>query len=161
MNTKTPWYKDIVLPGLLRHARTTYGAAMRRALDAAGYDDIPANGLYVIGGLAMDKEGDGATLGDLVRQLRVSKQAASQLVDTLVLRGYLQRGIDSDDRRKRPVTLTERGRHAAQIQAEARDIIDARLLERVGAEAIAHTRRTLAALIELRREEAADAEDDA
>ena len=26
---------------------------MRRALDEAGYDDIPENGLYVIGGLAM------------------------------------------------------------------------------------------------------------
>ncbi|NWO68016.1 hypothetical protein GY966_24405, partial [Escherichia coli] len=40
---------QIPLPALLRHARHTYGAAMRAALAEGGYDDIPGNGLYVIG----------------------------------------------------------------------------------------------------------------
>jgi hypothetical protein len=48
-----PWYDEIVMSALLRHARYTYGIAMRRALAEAGYDDIPKNGLYVIGGLAL------------------------------------------------------------------------------------------------------------
>ena len=47
---------DIVMPALLRHARATYGLAMRRALARAGYDDIPKNGLYVIGGLAYARQ---------------------------------------------------------------------------------------------------------
>ncbi len=118
MIEQQPWREDIVMPALLRHTRTTYGAAMRRALEKAGYDDIPRNGLYVIGGLALGA-GD-VPLGQLVRELGVSKQAAGQLVDVLVLRGYLERAVDSEDRRKLTVTLTERGRAAAATQAAAR-----------------------------------------
>lgn len=146
---QTPWYEQIVMPALLRHARTTYGAAMRRALEEAGYDDMPRNGMYVVGGLALGA-GD-VPLGQLVRELRISKQSAGQLVDTLVMRGYLERAVDPEDRRKLTVRLTERGRAAAAVQGAARDRIDAALLASVGAEDIARTRRTLAALIEIAR----------
>lgn len=151
MTDEKPWYEDVVIPALLRHARTTYGGAMRRALAAAGYDDIPGNGLYVIGGLALGPEG--VPLGQLVRGLGVSKQSAGQLVDTLVLRGYLARTVDDEDRRKLTVALTERGRAAAAVQAAARDRIDAELIAVVGAEDVGRTRRTLAALIEIGRAE--------
>src|ERR1700742_3375202 len=114
MIEENPWYLEIVLPALLRHARTTYGKAMRRALAEAGYDDVPKNGMYVIGGLALGA-GD-VPLGQLVKELGVSKQAAGQLVDALVLRGYLDRTVDKEDRRKLTVTLTERGRAAAMAQ---------------------------------------------
>jgi DNA-binding MarR family transcriptional regulator len=151
MNDQTkPWYETIVLPALLRHARTTYGMAMRQALAEAGYDDIPKNGLYVIGGLALGA-GD-VPLGQLVKELGVSKQSAGQLVDTLVLRGYLERTMDAEDRRKLTITLTERGRAAAATQAVAREKIDAELLARVGQENISHTRQTLAALIDMGRQ---------
>ncbi|MEZ5922708.1 MAG: hypothetical protein R3C60_15355 [Parvularculaceae bacterium] len=53
MRNEQPWYETVSIPALLRHARFTYSAAMREALDAAGYSDIPKNGLYVIGGLAL------------------------------------------------------------------------------------------------------------
>lgn len=150
MNESKPWYEEIVLPALLRHARNTYGGAMRRALTAAGYDDIPRNGLYVIGGLAMGA--DGVPLGQLIKELGVSKQAAGQLVDTLVLRGYLGRMVDADDRRKLTVSLTERGQAAAAIQAAEREKIDAELTARVGAADVLCTRRTLAALFEIGHE---------
>ena len=151
MTEATPWFDEIVLPALLRHARTTYGAAMRGALAKAGYDDIPRNGLYVIGGLALGA--GGVPLGQLVRELRVSKQAAGQLVDTLVLRGYLQRATDDEDRRKLNVTLTERGQAAAAVQAAAREKIDAELIKKVGEEDVSRTRRTLATLIDMGRGE--------
>src|SRR5271156_6220500 len=115
MTTTKAVSDELVMPVLLRHARTTYGAAMRRALAEAGFDDIPGNGLYLIGGLALERED--IPLGQLIRELRVSKQAAGQLVDTLVTRGYLDRAADKEDRRKLTVTLTERGREAAAIQA--------------------------------------------
>lgn len=139
--------EDIVMPVLLRHARTTYGAAMRRALAAAGCDDIPKNGLYVIGGLALEKVN--VPLSQLIEELRISKQAAGQLVDTLVTRGYLERAIDPDDRRKLTIVLTERGRAAAAVQAAAREKVDAALVARVGADYVAHARATLAALIDI------------
>lgn len=139
--------ETIAIPALLRHARNTYGTAMRRALEKAGYDDIPGNGLYVIGGLALNR--DDIPLGQLIRELRLSKQAAGQLVDALVTRGYLERTPDKEDRRKLTVALTERGRAAAETQAAAREKIDAELVARVGQQAVERTRRTLAALIDI------------
>jgi len=147
MSDTKPFYETIGLPVLLRHARNTYGAAMRQALADAGYDDIPGNGLYVIGGLALDR--DDIPLGQLIRELRISKQAAGQLVDTLVTRGYLERAIDKDDRRKLTVTLTERGRAAAAAQWAGREKVDAELLASVGEEDLRRTRRTLAVLCDI------------
>jgi DNA-binding MarR family transcriptional regulator len=154
MNIERPWYEDVVLPALLRHARNTYGIAMQAALEDAGYSDMPRNGMYVIGGLARGA-GD-VPLGQLVRELRVSKQAAGQLVDTLVVRGYLERATDEQDRRKLTVTLTPRGRAAAEVQAAVVAKIDAVLAAQVGAENIGRTRRTLAALIGMARDAARD-----
>jgi DNA-binding MarR family transcriptional regulator len=151
MNEPNTTLDEIVMPALLRHARNTYGAAMRHALAEAGYDDVPKNGLYVIGGMALGM--DGIPLGQLVKELGISKQAAGQLVDTLVMRGYLERVVDKEDRRKLRVTLTERGRAAAATQAQAREKIDAALVASVGQEDVNRTRRTLAALIGIRHRE--------
>ncbi|MEO6800865.1 MAG: MarR family transcriptional regulator [Rhodanobacter sp.] len=157
MTRKPAWYEEVTTPALLRHARTTYGSAMRRALADAGYDDIPRNGLYLIGGMAFH-EGD-MPLGNLVRDLRVSKQAAGQLVDTLVTRGYLQRDVDEQDRRKLTVMLTDRGREAASVQTDARKKIDADLLAHAGKGNVAITRKTLAALVEIGRRQEDDHDD--
>ncbi len=144
-------FREIVMPALLRHARGTYGRAMQQALKSAGYSDVPRNGPYVIGGLAL---GAGeAPLSRLVQEMGISKQAVGQLIDTLVTRGYLEREPDAHDRRRLTVTLTERGHAAALVQAEARRRVDAQLLARVGAEDLARTRRTLAALRDIGRQE--------
>ncbi|MEP7184218.1 MAG: MarR family transcriptional regulator [Rhodanobacter sp.] len=147
MTAVKPQHQQVMIPALLRHARNTYGVAMRQALADAGCDDIPANGLYVLGGLAMGA--GGAPLGDLIHDLRISKQAAGQLVDTLVTRGYLKRDVDENDRRKITVTLTKRGRAAAATQAKARELIDAELIARVGQADVDIARRTLAVLIDI------------
>ena len=149
MTVETHWYDTIVFPALLRWARDTYGEAMRKALEAADCDDIPPNGMWVIGGLA-NGAGD-APLSVLVKQLKTSKQAAGQLVDTLVLRGYLKRDADEEDRRRFTVRLTERGWHAAAAQREAREKIDAELLEKAGDSAVAAARKVLGLLVEIGR----------
>ncbi|HUN71731.1 MAG TPA: MarR family transcriptional regulator, partial [Steroidobacteraceae bacterium] len=99
-------------------------------------------------------------LASLIRDLRISKQAAGQLVDTLVNRGYLARTVDEQDRRRLVVTLTDRGRAAAATQATARERVDAELLAKVGPDCIGHTRIALAALTEMANwgESAADEE---
>ena len=158
MDECKPWYEDASFPALLRHARTTYGLAMRRALAEAGYDDLPGNALYVIGGMALGVEG--LPLSQLVKELGVSKQAAGQLVDTLVLRGYLERTVDPEDRRKLTVALTVRGRAAAAVQSASRAKIDAELIAAVGGEDVLRTRRTLAVLIDIGRQAGAEAGED-
>ena len=102
--------------------------------------------MYVIGGLAL---GIDIPLNKLIWQLRISKQAAGQLVDALATHGYLERRADANYRRKLVVTLTERGKGAAAAQAAARKRIDAQLLAAVGPEDLKRTVRTLAALIDM------------
>jgi DNA-binding MarR family transcriptional regulator len=142
---------EIPVPALLRHARTTYGVAMRRALAEAGFDDVPRNGMYIIGGLALRAED--VPLSQLVRDLRVSKQAAGQLVDTLVGRGYLERTVDAEDRRRLKITLTERGRAAAEVQAGARRLVDDALEARLGTEGVARLREGLVVLVDMGMED--------
>ena len=104
----------VPIPALLRAARGAYGHAVRTRVAAAGCDDLPRNGPYVLGGMA----NRGGNAGGLVRELGVSKQAASQLIDTLVLRGYLERRVDPDDRRRMEIELTDRGRAVAAVVRE-------------------------------------------
>ncbi len=138
------------IPVLLRHARDAYATAMRAALGEAGYDDVPKNGQYVLGGLALQK--GGRPLSQLIDELNVSKQAAGQLVDALVVRGYLKREVDEEDRRKLTIALTERGRAAARVLGNARDSIDVELLQRSGAQNVERLRKTLAVLVDIGRE---------
>jgi DNA-binding MarR family transcriptional regulator len=130
------------LPALLRAARSTYGRAIRGALEAAGCDDVPRNGLFAIGAIA----GTGMQLSEIIGRLSLSKQAAGQLVDTLVVRGYLERSVDPEDRRRLLVHLTDRGQAAGVVIGSAVDRIEAALVARLGADHVRHTRVTLAAL---------------
>jgi DNA-binding MarR family transcriptional regulator len=131
------------LPALLRGARSVFGAAIRRQLADAGCDDLPPNGPYVLGAITRG----GAPLRAVIQQMGVSKQTAGQLVDTLVVRGYLHREADPEDRRRLVVRLTERGERAGAVIRTAVEALEAQLSEMVGPERAAHTRQTLAALI--------------
>ena len=86
-------------------------------------------------------------LGGLAQAVGVRQQ----LVDALVLRGYLERAVDDEDRRRLTVALTERGRAAAEVSRKTVERIDAALLKKVGREHVAHARATLMALIGLGR----------
>jgi DNA-binding MarR family transcriptional regulator len=139
---ETPWYVDFALPVLLGEARKAYGQAIHGALAAAGYTDVPRTGPRVLGGLARA----GAPLRDVAEELGVSKQAASQLVDALVLRGYVTREPDPEDRRRMVVVLTERGRGAAEVVRGAIGRVDGALAEQVGADDVLALRRASGAL---------------
>ncbi|HXW38357.1 MAG TPA: MarR family transcriptional regulator, partial [Acidimicrobiales bacterium] len=117
------------LPALLRGAWRTYVDAVRGAMADAGFDDLPRNGAYVVGAIA----GAGLPLGRVVDQLGVSKQAAGQLVDALVLRGYLDRVPDPTDRRRLTISLTARGEAAAAVARRAIAEVDDAVRDRVGA----------------------------
>jgi DNA-binding MarR family transcriptional regulator len=152
MADETNWYDDVAFPALLRGARATYGSAMRAELEEAGCSDVPRTGSFVLGAIARN----GSPLGDIIRRLGLSKQAAGQLVDTLVIRGYLDRVPDSVDRRRTTVSLTERGKAAAAAGRAGVERVDAQLAAKVGAERVSTTRATLGALLNLGHEHADD-----
>jgi len=140
------WVEDLVLPVLLAEARRTYGSAIRRALAAAGFDDMPRAGARVIGGIA---RGGGTPLREVAVAQAVSKQAASQLVDTLVTRGYVVRVPDAGDRRRLSIALTDRGAAAAAEIRGAVDAVDAAFAAAVGPDEVERLRASLGALIAL------------
>jgi DNA-binding MarR family transcriptional regulator len=141
-----PSTDDISIPALLRAARGSYAHAVRRRLAAAGFEDLPRNGPYVLGGIV----NRGGSAGDLVRELGVSKQAASQLIDTLVVRGYLERQVNPEDRRRVTIEVTDRGRAAAAAVYSGVRAVDTELAELIPPEELAGLTAGLIALCTIR-----------
>src|SRR3954447_18048609 len=137
---------EIVIPALLRAARGAYGKAISAQLATGGFDDVPRNGSYVLGGMV----NHGGSAGGLIREMGISKQVASQLIDTLVLRGYLERMPDTEDRRRVAIDVTERGRAAAAAIAAGVQAVDAELAALISAEQLAGMRAGLMALAGIR-----------
>jgi DNA-binding MarR family transcriptional regulator len=145
------WWEELALPVLLGEGRLTYGRAIRDGYAEAGFDDIPKLGPRLLGGILRNGGAVGSAT-NVGHDFGISKQAASKLIDILVIRGYISRGVDPDDRRKLSLELTDRGRAAAEVGWEATDRIDRELEAAVGAEAIRRLRETVGALVELGRE---------
>lgn len=143
--TSTSAMDSVTIPALLRASRGAYGHAVRHRL-AADFEDLPSNGPYVLGGMA----NHGTSAGDLIRQLGVSRQAASQLIDTLVIRGYLERRVDPDDGHRMLVELTERGCAAAAAVQAGVAAVDTELAELVSPAELAGMRAGLFALCDIR-----------
>ena len=81
---------------------------------ARGFEGRPAFG-FAFTRLAPD----GATATDLAAHLGITKQAASQLVDELVRKGYAERRPHPGDARARLVVLTELGWACTRAAEEA------------------------------------------
>jgi DNA-binding MarR family transcriptional regulator len=137
---------EAVIPALLRAARGSYAHAIRARLVAEGFDDMPRNGSYVVGGIV----NQGGSAENLVEELGISEQAASQLIDTLVLRGYLERQADAEDPRRVSIEVTDRGRAAAAVVRAGVQAIDEELAGLVLPNELAGLRAGLVALCDIR-----------
>ena len=138
--------EPVGIPVLLRAARGAYANAIRNRLADAGLDDLPRNGPYVLGGMANRR----GSVVDLIRELDVTKQAASQLIDTLVVRGYLSRETDPVDRRRLSISLTDRGYAAAAAIGAGVHDVDVELAQACGPRQLAGFRTALEALQQIR-----------
>ncbi|WP_062647118.1 MarR family winged helix-turn-helix transcriptional regulator [Streptomyces maremycinicus] len=81
---------------------------------ARGFEVRPAHG-FAFTRLAPA----GATVTELGVHLGVTKQAASQLVEELVRKGYVERRPHPEDARARLIVLTERGWECTRAAEEA------------------------------------------
>lgn len=109
---------------------------------AAGFDDLrPAHGFA----FARISHG-GATTAELGEHLGVTKQAAAQLVDELVRKGYVERTPHPTDARARLLRLTERGWACTRAADAAAVAAVAPYREALGAERFAALVRDLGAL---------------
>ncbi|WP_375389087.1 MarR family winged helix-turn-helix transcriptional regulator [uncultured Amnibacterium sp.] len=140
------WWERVGMSVLLRAAFSSYGDVVRTSLAEAGFDDLSRNGAYVIGAVACGS----LSVRQLPSALGVTKQSFSQLLDTLVLRGYVARDVDPEDRRRLRLTLTDRGTRLSELLDRCASRSDSALLDLVGErEQIATTRRVLARMTEI------------
>ena len=93
------------IPELMRVARGSYKRAVDIQLAAGGFEDLPTTSGYLLAYLANDEE----SIPERIEGLGIKQREFRQLVDTLVLRGYITREIDPADG-KVSLALTERGR---------------------------------------------------
>ncbi|OJF13606.1 MarR family winged helix-turn-helix transcriptional regulator [Couchioplanes caeruleus] len=103
------------LPVLLLSAARALVDGIDAGVRARGFTDLrPAHG-FAFARLA----GPGATVVQLAEHLDVTKQAASQMVEELAKKGYVERRPHPDDARARLVVLTEKGRACTRAADEA------------------------------------------
>jgi DNA-binding MarR family transcriptional regulator len=138
-------YEALGIPGLLRGARKAYGNLVRQAFADEGFDDMPRHGAYVLARVY----GDSSAPADLARDLGISKQAVSQLIDTMVMRGYLARTPDAGDRRRMVLTLTPRGEAAATASWQAASRADTEVASRLSPDGVAALRAALITLCQM------------
>jgi DNA-binding MarR family transcriptional regulator len=140
-----PGFEDRGFPGLLRMARKAYGNEVSAAFADGDFDDVPRNGAYVLARVWEDS----SCFPRLTRELGISKQAASQLIDTMAMRGYLERTPDAEDRRRMLLTLTPRGEAAATAGWQACCRVDEELARRLSPGGVQALRTGLIALCEI------------
>ena len=145
-------FDDTPIPTLMRGARGAYAQAIRAELEAIGTEDLPRNGAFVLFGTLAADGSPGERGPSLPAQLGISKQAVSQLVETLVRRGYLVRSEDPDDGRRVALDVTERGREVIDAVVRAVDSVDGELAATVSASELVAFRKTLAALTQIKAE---------
>jgi DNA-binding MarR family transcriptional regulator len=140
------WYEGLAIPYLMRLARGSYGDRSRARLAEAGFDDLPRNAGWIVTELV-----DGPRpVSSIVEGLLMGAAGAGGMIDTLVVRGYLERRVASEEPQEPVLVLTERGRAAADVIQSAVDQIDEELAQRLSPEQLAGLRAGLAALHDIR-----------
>jgi len=76
----------------------------------------------------------GTTAAELGRRLAISKQAAGKTIDSLEQLGYLERGPDPRDARRKVVRLTGQAIDVLDLSARIFDDLRARWAEIIGAD---------------------------
>jgi DNA-binding MarR family transcriptional regulator len=95
----------LALSAVLLGAASALVDGIHAGVVARGFADLrPAHG-FAFARLAPL----GATVGELAEHLGITKQAASQMVEELVRKGYVERRSHPDDGRARLIVLSERG----------------------------------------------------
>lgn len=142
MTDTHPPEKYQAIPELMRLARGAYKRSADVRLAAAGLEDLPTSGGYLLAYLAAGEE----SVAGMIQGLGFTKQAFSQLADTMVVRGFLTRDVDPGDRRRMTLRMTERGEAAARASYEGCLEVDKELERRLTPEELAGLRKGLSVL---------------
>jgi DNA-binding MarR family transcriptional regulator len=105
----------LALPLMMFSAAATLVDTIHAGVQARGFEGLrPAHGFTFVRIAAA-----GASIAEIGEHLGVTKQAASQLVDELLRRGYVVSAPHPRDARAKLITLTELGRAVTRAADEA------------------------------------------
>lgn len=136
-----PAHDPQALNWLLRRAVRRFAAPVSEALEAGGFGDLPQRGVWAVSVLAQAESGLSGR--DLVTRMGISKQAVSQLIDSLVTMAYVARLPATDDRRRTLLRLTARGCDASRIIDEAVAAMEAAMAVTIGRDRLQELQRAL------------------
>ena len=132
------------LLSLLSIAGSAIDARVLEGMAEAGFGAVrPAHG-YLIQRLVTGPQ----LITAMAADLGVSQQAMSKMVKEMIRLGYAAQHIDTADSRRRPITLTDRGRAAVDEARSVRGELETKLRKSVGAGDLAAARRVLGALLD-------------
>lgn len=100
--------------------------------------DLRMNEIWALGKIEHAVRSSGSGIGNtqIQNELQITKSAVSQIIDSLVEKGYVNRTPDVHDRRRMCVTITPGGqRILKQISQNANDLAD-KVAANMGAEKI-------------------------
>jgi DNA-binding MarR family transcriptional regulator len=113
---------------------------------ARGLEDLPTASGYLLAYLVSDEE----SIAEKIDGLGIKQREFRQLIDTLVLRGYITRETDPANGAV-SLALTERGRAASEATSAGVSFVDQELERRLSEAELAGLRRGLAALGEIKQ----------
>ncbi|MFC7534701.1 MarR family winged helix-turn-helix transcriptional regulator [Actinoplanes sp. GCM10030250] len=130
------------LPVLLLSAARALVDGIDAGVRARGFTDLrPSHGFAFV-----RLSGTGATVNELAEHLEITKQAASQMADELVRKGYVERLPHPSDARARLLVLTSKGIACTRAADDAAEETLRPWAEGVGPEQLAGLRSALARL---------------
>jgi DNA-binding MarR family transcriptional regulator len=128
---------------LLLGATTQLVDGIQAGVAERGFTDVrPAHGFAFV----RISKGD-ATMVDVANHLGISKQAASQMVELLVQRGYVERTQHPTDARSSMLSLTPKGYACTKAAEDAADRTIAEWERAVGSTRIRALTATLATVV--------------
>jgi len=105
------------LPRLLREFFRDYDHRVLEGIAARGYTDIRPSHSQVLANL-----GTGSVrVTELAERARVTQQAMGKMLKELERMGYIDRAIDSSDKRAKEIRFTDRG---LKLVADAMEVVD-------------------------------------
>jgi DNA-binding MarR family transcriptional regulator len=117
---------------LLLLADQEFVRELREHTASLGFDDQGRSDGFVFRTLS-----DGpTTISGLAERLEITKQGASQIVDDMERRGYVERRPDPSDARARLLQLTDRGRAALSAARRFHHAYERKLRNRLGNDAV-------------------------
>ncbi|MCI0656727.1 MAG: MarR family transcriptional regulator [Acidobacteria bacterium] len=139
-----------LLGALLRLAHQSIIRRVLSALSEAGFGDIQSAHFAPM--QALWDYPKGLRVTELAGKARITKQSMGELVDQLVLRGYVERVPDPEDGRARRIKITPLGRKLFRMARRSVRDVEADWSRRIGATRIEALRKTLRMLLESQSE---------